>query len=493
MLGDNVMLLSGAAIDASGDGGGGVVQVGGDFHGPGTTPTALTATCRAARTIKADAVTSGNGGDVAVWADNDTEFAGFISARGGSQSGDGGYVETSGHQFLSLADGYGHNGMVDASAPNGFAGTWLLDPADLRHHLQLQQPHHRGQHALGGQHDLYPQRHRHHLRHPQHHYQHRAQRRHQRLPDHRRRRPGRPQRRQHHRQQRHLGHRRGMALTTTGNLTLSSYNAITVNAGITLGGGTNLSSATVTGGSLTLDADNHNNGSGYIKIGAAIATNGGNITLGGGNGTITAGSGYATGISGQAYGIEINNVAVSANGTSQGGSIVMNGRGWNGTGNGNDGIYLNGASGRLTTNNSGTISMSGIGQGSGNSTTDYGVFVNNGAQASTVNGNLTIGYNTTGGGAGTGSSNYGVYVASANSTIAASGTGNISITARGGDSGGNGTNNYGIYVYNSGLITGGGGAMIFKRHRRQQHRQLRYRRPAIQHHQQHQQQRHRHH
>ena len=152
-------------------------------------------------------------------------------------------------------------------------------------------------------------------------------------------------------------------------MTLSSYNAITLNAGITLGGGTNLSSATVTGGSLTLDADNHNNGSGYIKIASAIATNGGNITMGGGNGTITAGTGYATGNSGQAYGIWINNVAVSANGTSQGGNIILNGKGYNTTTNSNDGVYITGASGELETNNSGTINMSGIGQGTSNSST----------------------------------------------------------------------------------------------------------------------------
>ncbi len=47
------------------------------------------------------------------------------------QSGNGGFVETSGHNFLSLTDSKGNNGMVDASAAKGLAGTWLLDPADV--------------------------------------------------------------------------------------------------------------------------------------------------------------------------------------------------------------------------------------------------------------------------------------------------------------------------------------------------------------------------
>ena len=44
VLGDHVNVQSGANIDASGDAGGGTVQIGGAFHGQGTTPTALTTT-----------------------------------------------------------------------------------------------------------------------------------------------------------------------------------------------------------------------------------------------------------------------------------------------------------------------------------------------------------------------------------------------------------------------------------------------------------------
>ncbi len=125
VTGDNVGILSGSVIDASGDAGGGVIQIGGDFHGLGSTPTALHTIVQSGATIDASAVNTGNGGDVTVWADQWTTFAGSILAHGGVFSGNGGYVETSGKVNLSM------NGSVDASAPHGNAGTWLMDPADV--------------------------------------------------------------------------------------------------------------------------------------------------------------------------------------------------------------------------------------------------------------------------------------------------------------------------------------------------------------------------
>ena len=86
-----------------------ICEVGGDFHGQGSTPTALATVVESGSTISADAITSGNGGQVAVWSDNYTNFAGNISARGGATRGNGGYVETSGHVLDTF-------GTVDASA-----------------------------------------------------------------------------------------------------------------------------------------------------------------------------------------------------------------------------------------------------------------------------------------------------------------------------------------------------------------------------------------
>jgi hypothetical protein len=61
---------------------------------------------------------------VIVWSDDATRVYGSISARGGAESGNGGFVETSGHR-LEVTRG------PDVAAPRGAAGTWLLDPDDL--------------------------------------------------------------------------------------------------------------------------------------------------------------------------------------------------------------------------------------------------------------------------------------------------------------------------------------------------------------------------
>ena len=49
----------------------------------------------------------------------------MISAKGGLASGNGGFVETSGHQALDVG------GTVNASATHGNGGTWLLDPNNI--------------------------------------------------------------------------------------------------------------------------------------------------------------------------------------------------------------------------------------------------------------------------------------------------------------------------------------------------------------------------
>ncbi|MEH2072145.1 MAG: filamentous hemagglutinin N-terminal domain-containing protein [Nostoc sp.] len=73
--------------------------------------------------INTDAVNNGNGGTVIIKANDLTRFAGNISARGGENSGKGGFVEVSGSR-VEFA------GTVDTSAVNGF-GTLLLDPKDI--------------------------------------------------------------------------------------------------------------------------------------------------------------------------------------------------------------------------------------------------------------------------------------------------------------------------------------------------------------------------
>src|SRR5207244_812111 len=67
VLGQYVGLFNGSTIDASGDAGGGTVLIGGNFHGAGSEQNASQTYVGSAVTINADAITSGNGGNVAVW------------------------------------------------------------------------------------------------------------------------------------------------------------------------------------------------------------------------------------------------------------------------------------------------------------------------------------------------------------------------------------------------------------------------------------------
>ncbi len=122
VLGEKVALTGQAHLDASGDAGGGVILVGGDYQGQGATPTASRTLVTRDVTITADAITSGDAQKVVVWADGDTRYYGAISAKGGAHSGDGGAVEVSGKQNL------GFDGKVDTSAAFGTGGSLLLDP-----------------------------------------------------------------------------------------------------------------------------------------------------------------------------------------------------------------------------------------------------------------------------------------------------------------------------------------------------------------------------
>lgn len=124
VFGDNVGLI-GANVNASGTNGGGTVLIGGDYQGKGTVPNASGTYVNSDSVIAANSLLNGNGGRVIVWADEATQFYGTISARGGSHSGDGGFVEVSGKQNLIF------KGTVDTSASHGTIGSLLLDPTDI--------------------------------------------------------------------------------------------------------------------------------------------------------------------------------------------------------------------------------------------------------------------------------------------------------------------------------------------------------------------------
>jgi hypothetical protein len=126
VLGDGVWLQDGTRIDASGATGGGDVLVGGGFQGKdASVKNAKIAVVEKGASVTASARENGDGGDVIVWSDKATYFAGDIQSRGGANGGNGGLVETSGHEYLSAT------GSVNTLAPKGEAGTWLLDPRNL--------------------------------------------------------------------------------------------------------------------------------------------------------------------------------------------------------------------------------------------------------------------------------------------------------------------------------------------------------------------------
>jgi len=124
VLGEKVGLFA-AGINASGTNGGGTVLIGGDYQGIGSILNADRTFISRDSVIKVDAIENGDGGLAIAFADGTTGFYGRISARGGSNGGDGGFNEVSGKEHLIF------RGEVDTNAPLGNFGTLLLDPKDI--------------------------------------------------------------------------------------------------------------------------------------------------------------------------------------------------------------------------------------------------------------------------------------------------------------------------------------------------------------------------
>ena len=126
VLGQQVDVQTGTNIDVSGDAGGGTALIGGNFHGAGPELNATTTNVATGASINADAIASGDGGNIAVWSDGHTTVDATLSARGGANGGNGGQVETSGKELT-----IGNDTRVNTLAPKGLAGNWLLDPVDF--------------------------------------------------------------------------------------------------------------------------------------------------------------------------------------------------------------------------------------------------------------------------------------------------------------------------------------------------------------------------
>ncbi|NCY22468.1 hypothetical protein EBX31_11015, partial [bacterium] len=126
LLGERVGLFESAKVNASGGAGGGEVLVGGDYLGKNpNVPNAKAVVMAPSTEIRTDATVKGDGGRVILWSDDYTAFFGDITALGGKNGGNGGFAETSSANNLQAF------GSVNASAKQGNAGLWLLDPQSI--------------------------------------------------------------------------------------------------------------------------------------------------------------------------------------------------------------------------------------------------------------------------------------------------------------------------------------------------------------------------
>ena len=126
LLGDNVGIFSGSKVDATGASGGGTILIGGEQQGQGDTRTSEFVYLDENASVSSNGGVDGDGGTVILFAENSARVAGALTARGGTASGDGGFIETSGLLGLSVT------ATPDAGASNGAAGEWLIDPIDIR-------------------------------------------------------------------------------------------------------------------------------------------------------------------------------------------------------------------------------------------------------------------------------------------------------------------------------------------------------------------------
>ena len=118
VLGERIGLLENSLFNVSGIAGGGEVKVGNN--------NTIAAYIHPKASIKADALTTGDGGEITVSATESTRAYGSFSAKGGLNDGNGGFVATSGSNFLDIT---GIN--VDTNANNGLNGNWLLNSGNI--------------------------------------------------------------------------------------------------------------------------------------------------------------------------------------------------------------------------------------------------------------------------------------------------------------------------------------------------------------------------
>ena len=126
LLGANVGLLDETLVDASGANGGGSVLIGGDREGQNAQiPNSEFIFIGQQSNVFADALLNGNGGKIITFAEDTARIYGNLFARGGEESGNGGFIETSGLKGFEILSG------PNISASFGEGGLWLIDPFDI--------------------------------------------------------------------------------------------------------------------------------------------------------------------------------------------------------------------------------------------------------------------------------------------------------------------------------------------------------------------------
>jgi len=118
LVSESIALEESALINASCFSGGGEVVI-------GIKEFSKTVDIDPSVVIRADALDAGDGGKVVIWSESATRFPAFVSAQGGPNGGDGGFIEVSSRGILN------YTGLANTLAPLGKTGTLLLDPSDF--------------------------------------------------------------------------------------------------------------------------------------------------------------------------------------------------------------------------------------------------------------------------------------------------------------------------------------------------------------------------